>query len=110
MIERGHIETATLSRQRQQSLFLGFVFQQRIDQFWPEDFAFADADDVGELGDRLRVQKRRGSAHDNQRVVSRSVFRPNRHAAHLQHPGQVDVVSFEGDRKRDYIKVAQLGL
>ena len=110
VIERRHIETSTLPRQRQQSLFLGFVFQQRIDQFWPKNLAFADTDDVGELGDGLRVQKRRRSAHDNQSVVFRSVFRPHRDAAHLQHPRQVDIVSFEGDRKRDYIKVAQLGL
>src|SRR5207248_5317515 len=40
VIERGHIETATLSRQCQQSLFLGFVFQQRINQFWPKNLAF----------------------------------------------------------------------
>src|SRR6266404_5315442 len=55
VIERRHVETTTLSRQLKQRVFLRFVFQQHVDQLWPEDFSFADANDVSELSDGFGI-------------------------------------------------------
>src|SRR5258707_8981532 len=51
VVERRHIESPALSRQRQENFILRFILQNQIYQLWSEDFAFADANHVRELGD-----------------------------------------------------------
>ena len=105
-VKRRHVKAAALSRQRQQQFFFRFVFENRVDQLRPENLAFADANHIGEVGDRFGIQERRRAAHHDQRIVLGSVFRPDRHAAHLQHARHVDVISLKRDRERDDVELA----
>ena len=98
--------------QRQENFILRFILQNHIDQLGPEDFAFADGNHVGELGDWFRIQKRRRAAHNDQRIVYGAILCPYGHTAHLHHARHIQVVGFKRNRKGDHIEIAnrRLGL
>src|SRR5439155_22758169 len=94
-IERRHLDAPTLASKSQENLFLRLLFQNYIDELGPENLAFANPDHNGEVNHRLWIEERGRAAHYDQRIMFRSVFRPDGHATHLQHAHHVHVISFE---------------
>ena len=79
---------------------------QRSDQ----RLTLADAADVEEVGDRLRVDRDRGAAHHNQGVLLRPDGAAPRNPGELEHGQQVGIVVLEGGGERQDVRIADRSL
>ena len=63
IVERWYIESPADARQSEQDLSLRMVSEDRVDELKSKYFAFANGNNIGEIGDWLRIEKRCGPAH-----------------------------------------------
>ena len=104
VIKFRHVE-ARLARQPQEQVVARFRFVHHAEQGRDENFTFADADDVNELGDRLRIEKGRRAAHHHKRMPFVAVGGAHRQLCQAQQLGDVEIVGFKRHGDGQHIEV-----
>ena len=79
-----------------------------LDELRDHLFALANQKQIDEIGDRFGIEKNGGAAGDDQRkIAARAIGAASGNPGHPQHAQDVEIVSLEGNRKREDVEVGE---